>query len=108
VDPSWSIQPHNPYDYDFYLRILGTEGWLSLDDTRQALSVVSEVATDRGMYLEPFGVDIDRKMVRHFVECIRQGKAAPPFASGEDGLRALEIALAAYRSAQRGQPVTLY
>lgn len=107
VDPSWSVPANNPYSYDFYIRILGTEGVISLDDGRQALRVVSEKPGGRGMYLEPFGVDVDAAMVQHFLECIRQGEAQPPYASGEDGLRALEIALAGYRSARRGQPVTL-
>ena len=42
VDPSWSIPENNPYHYDFYLRILGEKGTISLDDTRQALVVVSD------------------------------------------------------------------
>lgn len=107
VDPSWSIPARHPYPYDFYLRILGTEGLVSVDDTRQALTVVSDQPTDRSLYLEPFGVDIEAEMVRHFIRCIREGTEHPPRASGADGLRALEIALAAYQSAQRGQPVTL-
>jgi predicted dehydrogenase len=109
VDPSWSISAHNPYHYDFYLHILGAEGWLSIDDRRQALNVVSEAAADRNLYIEPFGAaaDVDAAMVRHFLQCIRQGQATPPYASGEDGLRALEIALAAYQSALLGQPVPL-
>jgi predicted dehydrogenase len=107
VDPSWSIPAGNPYHYDFYLRLLGAEGLISLDDTRQALFVSSDSVSGRGAFLEPFGVDIDAEMVRHFIRCIRQGEELPPRASGEDGLRALEIALAAYESARRGQSVTL-
>ncbi|MGQ0603415.1 MAG: Gfo/Idh/MocA family protein [Anaerolineales bacterium] len=107
LDPSWSISPRNPYHYDFYLRIVGIDGVLSLDDRRQALHIVSESAADRNVYLEPFGVDVDAAMVRHFVQCVRQGDLTPPAASGEDGLRALEIGLAAYQSAHSGQPVTV-
>jgi predicted dehydrogenase len=47
------------------------------------------------------------EMVRHFVQCVRTGEASAPGASGEDGLRALEIALAAYESVRTGQPVML-
>jgi predicted dehydrogenase len=106
VDSSWVIPETNPYFYDFFLRILGTQGTLDLDDRRQALRVTSS-AGRRPVYLEPFGVDIDAAMVQHFVECVRQGQPAPPYASGRDGLRALEIALAGYESAWRGQPITL-
>ncbi|MBI3362654.1 MAG: Gfo/Idh/MocA family oxidoreductase [Chloroflexi bacterium] len=107
VDPIWSIPANHPFHYDFYLRILGAEGLIALDDTQQALRVSSDSVPGRGAYLEPFGVDVDAAMVRHFVHCIRRGEALPPYASGEDGLRALEIALAAYESARSGQPVTL-
>lgn len=107
VDPSWSIPLNNPYHYDFYLRILGEKGTLQLDDTRQALTVVSDRTAEPGVTAVPFGVDVDAEMVRHFVRCVRAGENLPPAASGEDGLRALEIALAAYESIRLGQPVQL-
>jgi predicted dehydrogenase len=107
VDPSWVVPAPNPYAYDFFLRIVGTEGTLDIDDRRQALRVVSEKAPARPVWLEPFGVDIDAALVRHFVECVRRGEPAPPYASGLDGLRALEIALAGYESARRAAPVRL-
>lgn len=107
VDPSWSIPAANPFHYDFFLRITGTDGSIALDDTRQALRVASDLPRERGLLWEPFGVDVDAAMVRHFVACVRQGVELAPRASGEDGLRALEIALAAYESARSGQPVRL-
>ena len=107
IDPSWSIPAANPYHYDFYLRILAAEGTLSLDDTRQGLQVSSDAVTGRGTFLEPFGMNIDGRMVEHFIRCIRQDEFLPPAASGEDGLRALEIALAAYESARLGEPVAV-
>lgn len=107
VDPSWSIPENNPYHYDFYLRILGEKGTINLDDTRQALTIVSDRPNRSGVSDEPFGVDVDFEMVRHFIRCIYAGENLFPAASGEDGLRALEIALAAYQSADLHQPVTL-
>jgi predicted dehydrogenase len=107
VDPSWSIPANNPYHYDLYLHILGTLGTLSVDDTRQALRVVRDGAAGRGVVREPFGVDIDASLVRKFVQSVRQGQLLEPCASGLDGLRSLEIALAAYQSSQTGQPVML-
>ena len=32
VDPSWSVPADNPWDYDFYLRLVGTEGSLDVID----------------------------------------------------------------------------
>ena len=40
-----------------------------------------------------------------FVAMIRESRE--PFISGEDGQRALEVALAAYESARRAEPVRL-
>jgi len=107
VDPSWSIPENNPYHYDFYLRILGEKGTINLDDTRQALTMVSDRPDQKAVSVQPIGVDVDLEMVRHFIRCMRLGENLFPAASGEDGLRALEIALAAYESANKHEPVNL-
>jgi predicted dehydrogenase len=107
VDPSWSLPNANPFHYDFWLRVVGTEGLVGLDETQQSLRVASDVRPERGVTWEAFGISPDMEMVRHFVHCVRTGEALAPGASGEDGLRALEIALAAYESVRTGQPVTL-
>ncbi len=107
VDPSWSIPENNPFHYDFYLRVLGDNGVLELDDTRQSLNIVSDNPSSRPVNAEPFGVDVDKEMVNHFIRCIRANKHLYPAANGEDGLRSLIIALAAYRSTEIHQPVKL-
>jgi predicted dehydrogenase len=43
-------------------------------------------------------------MIRGFVDAIRND--TDPFVTGEDGLRAMEVALCAYESAKRHEPVT--
>src|SRR5690606_19269738 len=107
VDPSWSVPQANPWHYDFFLRIMGSDGAISIDDTQQGLRVASDGNTGRGFHLEGFGVNVDEAMISHFVACLRAGALSAPAASGEDGLRALEIALAGYASARAGQPVPL-
>lgn len=107
VDPSWSVPRSNPWHYDFALRILADKGAITLDDTRQALQVSSTPESGRGYHLDTFGVNVDEVMVKHFVHCLRVGAISDPAATGEDGYRALEIALAAYESARTGQPVAL-
>ena len=48
---------------------------------------------------------MDVGLVPDFVDAIRERRE--PSISGEDGLRALEVALAAYRSAEISAPVSL-
>ena len=107
VDPSWSIPTSNPYHYDLYLHILGEQGAIKIDDTRQSLQVVRGSPDQRGLHNEPFGLDIDAELVKSFIRSIRRSEPIPPCASGVDGLRSLEIALAAYESVRTGQPVRL-
>lgn len=109
VDPSWSIPAANPVHYDFFLRVLGSEGMVVVDETRQALQVTRNGTEPdhRGFVLEPFGTPPDLDMLRQFIACVRDGQFAAPAASGTDGLRALEIALAGYASARCGEPVAL-
>jgi predicted dehydrogenase len=42
-------------------------------------------------------------MIRGFLDAVRDDTDPP--VTGEDGLRALEVALCAYESAKRGEPV---
>lgn len=55
--------------------------------------------------LAGYGSDLDRLLVDDFVRCVREG--TPPPVTGEDGLAAARVALAGYRSAAQGTPVTL-
>ena len=108
VDPSWSVPAENPWDYDFYLRLVGSEGSLDIGDTAGSLRLVT--ARDggpRGLRHAPFGEDPDRAMVEAFLASVREGAVREPCATGEDGVRALEIALAGYRSSASGSVVDL-
>lgn len=105
VDPSWSVPANNPWDYDFFLRLVGTAGSLSVDDVAESLRLVGNGAP--GMRLVPVGIDVDALMVEAFVASVRAGEILEPCATGEDGARALEVALAGYASADRGAVVTL-
>jgi predicted dehydrogenase len=108
VDPSWSVPADHPWDYDFFLRLVGTEGSLDLTDGAESLRVVSTGAgAPRGLRHASFAEDADRAMLEAFLASVRLGSSLEPCASGEDGLRALEIALAGYRSAELGGIVEL-
>ena len=103
IDPSWSVPADNPWDYDFFLRLLGTGGSLTIDDVAGSLRLVGNGAP--GLRLVPVGTDVDALLVAAFVASVQAGDVTEPCASGEDGLRALEVALAGYASAERGAAV---
>jgi predicted dehydrogenase len=101
LDPSWSVPANNPWDYDFFLRAVGTGGSADLDDLAESVRVVSGTMAD-GLRLAGFAEDPDTEMIGTFCASARKGRLIEPSASGEDGLRALEVALAGYASASSG------
>jgi predicted dehydrogenase len=108
VDPSWSVPADHPWDYDFFLRLVGTEGSLDLTDAAESLRVVStRDGAPRGLRYSSFAEDADRAMLEAFLASVRRGEMQDPCATGDDGLRALEVALAGYRSAELGDVVEL-
>jgi predicted dehydrogenase len=106
VDPSWSVPAGNPWDYDFYLRIVGTRGSLAITDLAESLQLVSS-HTGGGLRLVPFGVDPDAAMIEAFVASVRAGQVLDPCADGEAGVRALEVALAGYAASDGRATVSL-
>ncbi len=102
-DPSWSRCKSFPTWGDVTLEIVGTGGVTRVDATAQHLLAYND-ATGRHTF-EPWGDNFDLGLVGDFVACVRDDRA--PSITGEDGLRAMEVALAAYESARTGQPATL-
>jgi predicted dehydrogenase len=101
LDPSWSVPANNPWDYDFFLRLVGTRGSADLDDLAESVRVVSSRRAD-GLRLAGFADDPDAAMIENFCASVRAGEPLVPAATGEDGLRALEVALAGYASSAAG------
>jgi predicted dehydrogenase len=106
IDPSWSVRPGNPWDYDFYLRVLGTDGHLSFASIPESVRVSGRLS-GRSYELASFEPDVDRSQVDSFIGSVRAGEPLDPSASGTDGAKAVEVALAAYRASSTGQPVEL-
>ncbi len=102
IDPSWSRPEGYPIWGDVRMRIFGSESTVELDGFCQNLGL-----TKRGdrLRLLNYATDIDYHACLDFIHCIRKG--SKPRATGQDGLAALEIALAAYGSVQSGRVVQL-
>ncbi|NLG80393.1 MAG: Gfo/Idh/MocA family oxidoreductase [Firmicutes bacterium] len=103
LDPSWSRPKAYPTWGDVTMEIIGTAGVISVDVFAQVLVHASD--PQHTVLYRHWGDDMDLALVKDFVQAVRDGTA--PAASGIDGMRALEIALAAYESARSARPVEL-
>ena len=104
LDTSWSRPKTYPTWGDVTLQVVGTGGVLDLDMFAQNLVHYDDRAGRRR--LAELGQRHGRGLVADFLR-LAAGEDAPDLATGEDGLRALAVALAAYRSAELGTPVSL-
>ena len=75
VDPSWSVPAGNPWDYDFYLRVVGSRGSLAISDLAESVKLVSS-HTGGGLRLVPFGDDVDAALIEAFVASVRAGRCS--------------------------------
>ena len=103
LDTSWSRPKVFPTWGDVTMEIVGEKGFLQLDMTAQMLQVYSD--REGAVNWAHWGSNIDLEMLRDFATICTSEKE--PSITGEDGLSALEVALAAYLSAEKGEPVRL-
>lgn len=99
IDCSWSRPNGYPAWGGLIIEALGTEGAFTVDAFAERLDVWSR--GDQAWI--DWGADADQAMIDHFIGAVRGEH--PPAVTGIDGLRATEVALAAYRSVSAGQPV---
>ncbi|RIK35042.1 MAG: gfo/Idh/MocA family oxidoreductase [Chloroflexi bacterium] len=103
LDTSWSRPSSYPTWGDVKIEVTGENGVLYVDTFRQHLAISSE--KHGKTYWHPWGSDMNQGLIDDFVSMIQRGRS--PSITGEDGLRALEVTLAAYRSAEAGEPVAV-
>jgi predicted dehydrogenase len=96
LDASWSRPKTFPTWGDVTLGLVGTRGVAELDMFAQE-SVLYDDARDRVSY-QGWDSSIDAGLVAAFVRAVTTG-APGDIATGEDGLRAVEVVEAAYQSA---------
>lgn len=102
LDCSWSRNPSFPTWGDVTMEIIGTEGTLSVNAFGQKVNVYNE---DHGAKWHAWGDNMDFGLIEDFIDAVRHKRE--PSITGLDGMRAVEVAEAAYRSAQQKAPVKL-
>jgi predicted dehydrogenase len=103
IDCSWNRPPYYPTWGGLAMEVVAEKGLLTVDAFKQTATVYQH--TLQRPTWAYWGSDANQAMIAEFVACIREGRA--PAVSGQDGYKALEVVLAAYRSVETGQPVRL-
>lgn len=85
------------------MKFKGEKANLSVDCFPRTLNVYDNRTMHHDAVSE--GENLDLMLVEDFARSVLEDK--PPFISGEDGLKAMETALGAYRAIREKQPVTL-
>ncbi len=101
LDASWTRAKSWPIWGGVTMDVIGDRGVLSLNAFNQNVQLFDD-RTER-YSLVPFAASGDPALVQSFVDAIRHD--TEPQVTGEDGLRALEVALCAYVSARLHEPV---
>jgi predicted dehydrogenase len=103
IDCSWSKPRSYPTWGGLSVEVVGTGGVVTADAFRQHL--VRYGTRETGITWPAWGSDANAGMLAEFAAAIREDRE--PAVTGIDGLRAVEIVDAAYRSVASGQPVPL-
>lgn len=103
LNTSWSRPKSFPTWGDVTMEITGTNGVISMDMFAQDFALYSDKTMSTSWI--HWGDNIDLLMIRDFASSVANN--APVSVTGEDGLRALEVALGAYQSFELGEPVRL-
>jgi len=103
IDCSWSRPQTFPTWGGVTFHVVGERATVDVDVFRQALTHYDDAA--KRTRLVGWGDDLTSRMIGDFVEAIRADRPVP--IDGTAGLRALEVAIAAYRSAESRRPVEI-
>jgi len=102
IDCSWSRPDNWPIWGDVYLGIIGTDGYIVVDAFKTCINLAIKGRNFEWRY---FGPDPDLAMIKDFIRVINED--LKPRATGEDGKKALEVALAAYKSIEKKDVIKL-
>ena len=101
LDASWSRPQVFPTWGDVTMGVVGTKGVLEMNMMGQSSTLYSD--RNHNISHAHWGSDMDSGLVRAFVQAVSTGEMPSQIATGIDGLRAVEVVDAAYRSVATGQ-----
>jgi UDP-N-acetylglucosamine 3-dehydrogenase len=103
LDTSWSRPKSYSTWGDVKLEIKGERANLSLNCFPRTVNVFCDQTMRHSG--ASVGEDLDQMMIEEFLSSVREDRE--PCVSGEDGMRAMEVALAAYAAGESGKNVKL-
>jgi predicted dehydrogenase len=103
VDASWSKPLNFPTWGGLRMEMISERGLTKIDAFSQNLDIYVQGPPSNGW--QYWGSDSNQAMVEEFTSAIRENRQ--PVVTGVDGIKALEVTLAAYASVESGQPVQL-
>ncbi|MHA1793385.1 MAG: Gfo/Idh/MocA family protein [Promethearchaeota archaeon] len=97
IDPSWNRPVAFPTWGDLTMIIYGSEMTIKIDMFNQNIDVHSN-KNSKSTVWAPFGANIDKNMLKEYVSTILDDRDPP--VTGNDGIKALKVALKAYESSE--------
>lgn len=102
-DASWSKFYAYPTWGDVTIEVIGSKQTIRVDALKEHYQMYT--SGKKPLKHVPFGNNMDFDLVKDFIECVQQNRN--PSITGYDGLKALEVALAAYQSSDEGKAIKL-
>lgn len=102
-DASWSRFAEYPTWGDVTIEVIGTKQTVKVDAFGEHLRVFSN--KEKSLEHQFFGNDMDFGLILDFLDCVKEGRE--PSITGFDGLKSMEVALAAYQSSKLNKTINL-
>ncbi|KAA0965555.1 Gfo/Idh/MocA family oxidoreductase [Sporosarcina sp. ANT_H38] len=102
-DASWSRFTEYPTWGDATIEVIGTKQTVKVDAFKEHFRVFG--SSNKSLEHVFFGNDMDFGLILDFVNCVKEGRE--PSITGYDGLKSLEVSLAAYQSSELKRAIKL-
>lgn len=103
-DASWSRFSESPMWGDVTIEVIGTKQTIKVDAFKEHIRMYTN-GGGKSLNHVFFGNDMDFGLIQDFVACIEENRE--PSITGYDGLKALEVSLAAYQSNDTKETINL-